>query len=261
MSSPRDLEAALDVARRATLAGGQAALALFEKGLRPDKKPDGTPVTEADRAAEAAILTVIEHAYPDDDVLAEESGALGAGSRFRWIIDPVDGTKSFLRGLPFWGPLVALEVDGEPVVGACALPALGESYAAARGLGCHDGQGTRLTVSTQPTLDEATLSLGELKHLLAEPYGAATRELIAGARNARCLGDVAGPVLLLRGRADVWLEAGVKLWDLAAHQVLIEEAGGRFTDFAGQRTAASGHCVATNGALHEVVRGVMTQRG
>jgi histidinol-phosphatase len=257
MTMARDLAEALEVARRAADAGGRAALAYFQKGVQAEKKPDDSPVTAADRAAEAAILEIIRARYPDDDILAEESGAIAgrpSGSeRQRWIIDPLDGTKSFLRGLPFWGPLIALETNGLPVVGAVGLPVLGESFAAARGLGCFDHQNRRLSVSQTASLAEATLSLGELKHLLAPPHGARVTELIRTARNARCVGDAAGPIMMLRGQADVWLEAGVKLWDLAAHQVLIEEAGGVFTDLAGVRTAASGHCLAAIPQLHPLV--------
>ena len=246
-----DLEAALEVARRAVSCGAAAALRFFRTGVPVERKPDRSPVTAADRAAEAAILEVLTAAYPDHAILAEESGARGGGP-WRWIVDPLDGTKGFIRGLPFWGPIVALEARGEIVVGAVGLPALGETYWAARGLGAWQ-DGTRLAVSTVGACAEATLSLGELRPLLAPPHGSSVLALVREVANARSFGDVAGPLLVATGRADLWLEAGVKLWDLAAHKIVVEEAGGRFTDFAGIATVASGHAVATNGRLHAEV--------
>ncbi|HWP35251.1 MAG TPA: inositol monophosphatase family protein [Thermodesulfobacteriota bacterium] len=259
MTAGLDLPRALDVARRAVEAAAAASLAYFRRGVAIERKADRTPVTAADRAAEAAILAVIREAFPDHDVLSEESGASGAGGTSRWIVDPLDGTRGFSRGGPFWGPLVALEHAGEIVVGAAALPALGETYWAARGLGAWRN-GTRLAVSAVADWREATLSLGELPSLLAPPHGAGVAELIRTAESARAVGDVAGCALLLCGIADAWLEAGVRIWDLAPLKVLVEEAGGRFTDFAGRPTVASGHAVASNGRLHDHLLAVLRCR-
>jgi histidinol-phosphatase len=246
-----DLEAALDVARRAVKAGGEAALRHFGRGIAVEHKSDASPVTAADRASEAAILAVLRAAYPEHAIVSEESGELAGAPGLRWIIDPVDGTKGFIRGLPFWGPLVALEVAGRSVVGASLMPVLGENYYAARGLGCFDASGTRLSVSKVTSWPAATMSLGELPRLLARPEAAGVLELVRTASSVRTFGDVAAPALVLTGRAEAYLEAGVQLWDLAAHAIMIEEAGGRFTNFAGENTAASGCCVASNGLVHE----------
>jgi histidinol-phosphatase len=249
---PGEVEQAMETARRAVMAASAAALRHWRSEVQIDWKADRSPVTAADRESEAAILDTIRRTFPDHSVLAEESGALDGDPSRRWIVDPLDGTRGFTRGGSFWGPLVALETDGEIVAGAAGLPALGETYWAGRGLGAW-GNGGRLAVSSVSRWDEATLSLGELKALLAGPSASGVQDLVAEAASARCYGDVAGAVLLLTGRAEAWLEAGVKVWDIAALQVLVEEAGGRCTDFDGTRTLAAGRLAATNGRLHDHV--------
>jgi len=247
--APMDVERAMDTARHAVLAASAASLRYWRKGVVVDTKPDRSPVTAADRDAEVAILDVIHLAFPGHAILAEESGET-KGEGGRWIVDPLDGTRGFTRGGSFWGPLVALEVDGDIVAGAAALPALGETYFAGRGLGAfRDGE--RLTVSNVSEWSEATLQVGELKAMLAGSRADGVQALIAGASSSRAYGDVAGCVQLLCGRADAWLEAGVRPWDIAALKILVEEAGGRFTDFdGGPRFLETGHVVASNSLLH-----------
>jgi histidinol-phosphatase len=249
-----DLQEAMDVARRAAEAASAAALSHFRRGVRVEVKPDRTPVTAADREAEAAALAVIRAAFPGHAVLGEETGAHAGDSGDRWIVDPIDGTRGFTRGGTFWGPLVALEHGGEVVAGAMALPALGETYWAARGLGSWLRSGgaapSRLAVSGISDWSEATLSLGELRFLLEPPLEPAIAELARTAASTRCHGDLAGCALVLTGRAEAWIEAGVKVWDLAPLQILVEEAGGRFSDLAGRRSIASGSCLASNGRVH-----------
>src|SRR5512137_1020115 len=148
---PLDLDLALATARRAVEAAAAASLAHFRRGVRVEVKPDRTPVTAADRDAEAAVLAVVRAAFPGHAVLGEETGAHGGDASLRWIVDPIDGTRGFTRGGSFWGPLVALEQDGRVVAGAMALPALGEVYCAARGRGAwlerDGGTPARLQVS------------------------------------------------------------------------------------------------------------------
>src|SRR4051812_44390087 len=158
-----DLQRAAHVAREAVAAAGAAALAHLRRGVVVETKPDLTPVTAADRAAEDEIIAIIRAAFPDHAILGEEGGAHGTGD-VRWIVDPIDGTRGFARGGIMWGPMIALEVRGELVVGAMALPAQGHTYWAARGRGAfHDG--TRLAVSGITDLADTTLSLGELRRL------------------------------------------------------------------------------------------------
>lgn len=249
-----DLSLAMDTARRAAEAAAEAALRHFRGNVRVELKPDRTPVTAADREAEAAALAAIRAAFPGHAVLGEESGAHAGDAAARWIVDPIDGTRGFTRGGSFWGPLVALEQGGTVVAGAMVLPALGESYWAARGMGAWLRAGgaapRRLQVSGVAEWSEATLSLGEMRFLLAPPLGERVAELARTAASARCYGDLAGAAMLLTGRAEAWIEAGVKVWDLAPLQVLVEEAGGRFTDFEGRATVEGGRCLASNGKVH-----------
>ncbi len=256
-----DLSLAMDVARRAAEAGAAAALPRFRSGLRVDVKPDRTPVTQADRDAEAAILQVVRGAFPDHGFLGEETGARAGSGTTRWIVDPLDGTRGFTRGTTFWGPLVALEDGGRVVAGAMALPALGEVYWAARGLGCWVAAGgtppSRLAVSRIAAWADATLSLGEPRVLFAPPLLERVGRLATTCASTRCYGDLAGCALVLRGQTEAWVEAGVQIWDIAPMQILVEEAGGRFTDLAGNPTHASGSCLASNGLVHEHVLGVL----
>ena len=249
MATTIDIERAMDTARHAVLAASAASLRYWRKHVVVEVKADRSPVTAADRDSEAAILDVIRIAFPGHAILAEESGAQ-KGEGGRWIVDPLDGTRGFTRGGSFWGPMVALEVDGDVVAGAVGLPALGETYFAGRGLGAfRDGE--RLAVSKVSEWSEATLSIGELKALQVGSRAAGLRALVAGAASTRCYGDLAGCVQLLNGRAEAWLEAGVRPWDLAALKILVEEAGGRFTDFdGGPRFLETGHAVATNSLVH-----------
>jgi len=260
MAEPVDVERAMDTARHAAMAAAAASLRYWRKDVKVDMKPDRTPVTAADRDAEAAILEVIRLAFPSHAILAEESGAQ-AGEGGRWIVDPLDGTRGFARGGSFWGPLIGLEVDGEVIAGAAALPALGETYFAGRGLGAYR-DGERLSVSTVAEWSEATLSLGELKALHAGSRAAGVQSLVAGAASTRSYGDVAGALQLVSGRAEAWLEAGVRPWDLAALAILVEEAGGRFSDFdGGRRFLETGHAVATNSLVHaHVLRAIAPRK-
>jgi histidinol-phosphatase len=249
-----DLAKAMDTARRAVEAASAASLAHFRRGVRVEVKPDRTPVTQADRDSEAAILAVVREAFPGHGFLGEETGAHAGDAASRWIVDPLDGTKGFTRGRGFWGALVALEHEGRIVAGAMALPALGETYWAAKGLGswmrAGDAAPIRLQVSRIGAWPEATLSYGEPHVLFRLPMLERIAALALSAQTARCYGDLAGCALVLQGKAEAWIEAGVQIWDLAPLQILVEEAGGTFTDFDGKPTHASGNCVASNGLVH-----------
>jgi histidinol-phosphatase len=256
MSGMVELERAMQVARQCVERAGAAALRWFGGTITVERKADESPVTVADRQAEAAILDTIRAVWPDHDFLGEESGSLGAGSSWRWIVDPLDGTRGFTRGGRFWGPLVALEHGGRIVAGAMALPALDEVYWGARGLGAWCN-GERLQVSGIRAWQHATLSLGELSRLLAPPLHDGVVALARSAASTRCYGDLAAATLLLRGRAECWIEAGVRVWDVAPMQVMVEEAGGRLTDLSGGRDLQRGDVVATNGVLHDHVMNVL----
>ena len=251
MSAPPPLERVMETARLAALAAGAAAMHHFRRLPGVETKSDGSPVTVADREAEAAVVAKIRAAFPRHAILGEETGAAGSGPS-RWIVDPIDGTRGFARGGPMWGPLVAFEHEGEILAGAMALPVLGRTYWAGRGLGCYR-DGERVRFSTIASWSEATLSLGGVRRLLEPPHGAAISRLVSTAGSVRAYGDLAACAMLLDGAADAFLENGVKVWDLAPMKILVEEAGGRFTDFAGLDTVATGSAVATNGPLHDHV--------
>jgi histidinol-phosphatase len=252
-----DLDLALATARRAVEAAASASLAHFRRGVRVETKPDRTPVTAADRDAEAAVVAAIRAAFPGHAILGEESGAHAGDAATRWVVDPIDGTRGFTRGGAFWGPLVALEHEGDVVVGAMAMPALGEVYWAARGRGAwvsrDGGEPTRLRVSGVSDWAESSLSFGEFRGVFAPEREKAVLALARSAAQARCYGDLAGAAMVLTGRAEAWIEAGVQVWDIAPLLVLAEEAGGRFTDLGGRRTVASGSAVLSNGRVHDHV--------
>ncbi len=259
MARKLDIALALDTVRRAAEAAARVAMPHFERGVAVETKSDETPVTAADRDSEAAIFEVIKKAFPDASILSEETGSVSGDPKLRWIVDPLDGTRGFTRGGFFWGPLVALEHEGEIVAGSLGMPALGETYWAARGMGTFRN-GVRVNVSTIAKWSDATLSLGEPSRMLAIQEGPAIAELIRTSRSTRAFGDVAAAAMLLSGRAEAWLEAGVKIWDIAPSKVLIEEAGGRFTSFDGDASIEKGTAVGTNGALHDHVLGTLAHR-
>jgi histidinol-phosphatase len=243
----RALEAALDAAR----AAGALALRYFRSDVRVMRKADQTPVTQADQEAEAAIVERLRPAFPDVGFLGEEFGAQGSQSR-RWIVDPIDGTKNFVRGIPYWATLIALEEEGEVTLGVVHSPATGELYWARRGQGAWL-DGAALRVSRVDRLADAMLvhsSLNLLRPLDDGRCWDGFVRLVERTDRQRGFGDYFGYTFVLRGQAEVMLEADVKPWDIAPFKVLFEEAGGRFTDFAGKPTIYSGTALASNGGLH-----------
>jgi histidinol-phosphatase len=248
----RIIEKAAQVAQRAVKAAAEAALRHFREGVAVERKADASPVTIADREAEAAMLDTIHAAFPDHAILGEETGKHAGDDAWRWIVDPIDGTRGYTRGGPFWGPLVALEHGGRVVVGAFALPVLGESYWGGRGLGAYQ-DGRRLQVSSVATIAEATVCVGEPKAFAQPALLAGTTRVMREAAAVRCPGDLGGGAYVLSGRADAWLESGVQIWDVAPFQVLIEEAGGMFTDMSGVPSIGNGSAVVSNGRIHTEV--------
>jgi histidinol-phosphatase len=219
-------------------------------------KPDLTPVSEADTAVERVVRERLADARPDDVVLGEEYGAPeGDGGERRWIIDPIDGTKGYVRGLPVWATLLALQDGDELTVGVVSAPALGRRWWAARGQGAYTQPvgvaGIReLRTSNVEQLSDAQMCFGGLEDWEQVGRPEALLELGRACWRSRGLGDFWGYMIVAEGGAELMLDPVVSVWDLAAPLVIVEEAGGRFTDFAGARSAEGGDALASNGYVH-----------
>ncbi|HEV7904477.1 MAG TPA: inositol monophosphatase family protein [Pyrinomonadaceae bacterium] len=246
------LEELLDFAVGLARGAGEITLRHFRQTFTPERKADGSFVTQADREAERFIRAGIEERFSHDSVLGEEEGARAGASGRRWIIDPIDGTYSFVHGVPLYGVLVALEIEGEAVLGVVNLPALGELVYAARGHGCFWNE-TRARVSTVASLGEGLLLSTDFGTCERYGFGAATRRLERAAGARRTWGDCYGHVLVATGRAEVMLDPVMNVWDCAPLLPILEEAGGTFTDWRGQRTIHGGNAISTNGLLLDPV--------
>jgi histidinol-phosphatase len=219
--------------------------------LAIETKPDLTPVTEADRSTEEALTARIRRARPGDAVVGEEFGASGAGDR-RWILDPIDGTKNYVRGVPVWATLIGLEVGGEVVVGVVSAPALGRRWWATRGGGAF-ADGDPINVSRVHSLADAQLCCSDASEWEEFGRGDAFRALVRRCWRTRGFGDFWGHVLVAEGAADAMAEPVLSLWDVAALLPIVAEAGGRLTDLSGSGWAEGAAAITTNGLLHDVV--------
>jgi histidinol-phosphatase len=255
MSAP--LEEYLAFALQVALDAGRVAIEHYQTGVDVELKADSSPVTRADRGAEQLIRQAIARRYPDHSVVGEEYGADQRASAFRWIVDPIDGTKSFIRGVPLFGVLIALEIDGQADVGVCHMPALGETVAAATGLGC-TWNGRRARASQVEQLTGATVVFSDGR-MLARRLGDRWEKLESEAGLLRSWGDCYGHCLVATGRADVMLDPVMNAWDCAALLPIVRESGGRFSDWTGMARIDGGEAVSTNEALHtqvlELLRG------
>ncbi|HET9124406.1 MAG TPA: inositol monophosphatase family protein [Solirubrobacteraceae bacterium] len=245
--------------------------------LAVETKPDMTPVSEADTQVERTLRGHLETARPHDAILGEEYGQLGGESpndpsdahpqsSRRWIIDPIDGTQGYVRGVPVWATLIALEVHAEPVVGVVSAPALGRRWWASRGGGAHLREAGAdaprpLSVSRVSDLGDAQLCFGGLEDWRRQGRERQLRELAEKVWRTRGFGDFWQYMLVAEGAAEIASDPSVSIWDLAAPLVIVTEAGGRFTDFSGTVTAGGRSALATNGRLHEVARGILAAAG
>ncbi len=255
-----------DLALALVLADAADAIALERfraADLQVETKPDMTPVTDADRAVERAIRERLATARPGDSILGEEYGTTEAGDGGRrWLVDPIDGTKNYVRGIPAWATLVALQDGTDITVGVVSAPALGRRWWASRGGGArmHDGLGPadrELRVSRIAELRDAQLCFSELGEWDEIGRLDALLELARRCWRARGAGDFWHYMLVAEGAAEIGVEPAVSLWDLAAPRVIVEEAGGRFTDLAGVATADGGDALATNGLVHEAALAIV----
>ena len=224
--------------------------------LQVETKPDLTPVTDADRTVEEQIRGVLRRSRPRDAVLGEEFGRTGFGPRC-WVVDPIDATKNFVRGVPVWATLIALMMEDQPVAGVVSAPAIGRRWWAAQGSGAWTGRSlakaSRCRVSGVTGLEDASLSYSSLSDWESSGRLAGFLGLTRAVWRTRAYGDFWSYMLVAEGAVDVAAEPEVSLWDLAALQVIVEEAGGRFTDLSGVARPDGGSAVATNGHLHSEV--------
>ena len=246
IGGPEGLRALEDVARRA----GDAALEHFQRGVVPEKKPDRSPVTVADRQAEEIIRDHVISAHPDAGFLGEETGTRKGSSGVKFIVDPIDGTRAFVRGWSTWSVLLGIEADGVPVVGIAYMPAAGDFFVGVQGQGAtHNGSPVR--VSKVAPLADATVTHGGLQQFTMTGVGDALLRLSDACDIARGCPDFDGYRQILLGRSDAMVDPGVQPYDVCAPAVLIREAGGRFTSFQGQETIYGGGAIASNGMIHD----------
>jgi histidinol-phosphatase len=241
----------LEVAIAAARAAGEVALRHFRTDLRVEFKDDRSPVTRADRECEQRIIEVIRAAFPSHGFVGEELGEHpGAGPR--WIIDPIDGTKNFIRGIPYFATLIGLEEDGVITTGVVYAPAVDDLLYAQRGCGAFDRHGA-LRVSTITSLRDGMLVFGGVGIFRQAGCWPGFERLVDASGRQRGFGDYFGHTFVARGQAEAMIELDLKPWDMAPIKILIEEAGGRFTDFAGEPTIYGGSAVASNGLVHDEV--------
>lgn len=246
------LQASAEVARLA----GDVALRFFRSDVRVETKGDGSPVTVADREAERVARKWLEQRFPLDGILGEEHGTERGDAARRWIIDPIDGTASFVRGVPLWGTLIAVAAGDDVLAGAAYFPATGELIAAAPGEGCWWND-ARCRVSGVASLAGATVLTSDESFRRDPPRRLVWERLASQSAMNRSWGDCYGYLLVATGRAEVMADAKVQAWDAAPFLPIIEEAGGVFTDWTGARTAFGGAMIATNAALARSVRAIL----
>ncbi len=248
-----DWQHEIDVCRTAAQRAGELALAHAARGLAPEVKADDSPVTSADRECERLIVETLRAAFPDDGFLGEEGAREAGRSGRRWIVDPIDGTRDFIRSLPSWSNLIGLEVEGEVVLGTCLLPALEELYWAVRGQGAFLGD-RRIRVSAIDRRDRAVACLTAVDALARSPRAGRLLEHLSGYWAVRSLGGCLDATVVCSGRAEVWIELSAKAWDLAPFKVIAEEAGARFFDFDGKSSIHGGNAVICAPFLEQELR-------
>jgi len=235
---------------------GKMTLDYFKHGFSVDRKRDGSFVTAADRAVEAFLRAEISRYFPDDGILGEEEAEQPGKSGRRWIVDPIDGTFSFVHGVPFFGVLIALETEGRSNVGVINIPVLGELISASTGNGC-TFNGKPSNVSTVSSLDRALLLATDFGVCAKYGFGEVAEKLTRQVAERRTWGDCYGYLLVATGRAEIMFDPVMNIWDCAALQPVIEEAGGTFTDWRGLSTISGGNAIATNGLLFKEVMDVI----
>ncbi len=228
---------------------GRIALGYFDTAVAVETKSDQSPVTIADRSAEQALRTRLHRAFPDDGFLGEEFGDTPGTSGYRWIIDPIDGTRSFIRGIPIWATLVGLEYRSEMIAGIAYNPVWNQTHRALRGDGAYRDE-RRIRVSDEPALAKSLLSYSSYGFFKAAGRQNTFTQLLASTERSRGYADYYGFVLVAQGSIELMADHGVHLWDVAGLQVIVEEAGGQLTDWHGKRDLERPDVLASNGKVH-----------
>lgn len=254
VKASKELVFALDVCHRA----GLLSMEHFDRNIEVEEKSDGSPVTVADKKCERLIRQSIEAKFPDDAILGEEEGGDDAplAKGRRWIIDPIDGTYNFARAVPIFSTLLALEKDGEIVLGVVYNPALGEMFWAEKGCGAFRN-GKRINVSAISDIKNSQFNFGALSRIQKLGLWNGFSELVGQTIRQRGFGDYLGFAHVFEGKAEAHLEVGVKVWDLAPMKVIVEEAGGQFSDLDGGKSVYTGNCLITNGLVHSQFLGIL----
>ncbi len=217
-----------------------------------ETKPDNSPVTEADRACERLIAGMLQEAFPDDGILGEEGARAGSRSGRRWIIDPIDGTRDYVRGRPLWANLIALEEQGEVVAGVVNLPMLGSLYSASQSGGAFRDDAP-ICVSARTSIEESSLCFNAFNRLDQTPFKDRFAGWMKRFWSVRGLGGAPDAMMVASGQAEVWIEPVAAVWDFAPLKVIAEEAGGRFLNFDGASRIDAGNCIVCTPALEPEV--------
>lgn len=247
----------LERAKQFAVEAGKSTLEYFQKGVAVERKSDNSPVTVADREAEQLLRQRIAEQFPQDAIVGEEFDDVGGTSGFRWILDPIDGTKSFISGVPLYGTMIGIEQDGRSVVGVVYCPGLDEGIFACQGQGAwhfqNDQPPRRAQVSSCEKLADAVFVTSQVDTFAERDATEAYKQLESAAYVTRTWGDCYGYLLVATGRVDFMVDPLMSVWDAAALQPILEEAGGTFTDWKGNPTIHAGEGVGTNGHLLEQV--------
>jgi histidinol-phosphatase len=257
---PTSTRTFLDFAVDAAWQAGQLTLAHFQTSIAVEWKRDHSPVTAADRGSEQLLRRLIECRFPDHAIVGEEFGETDRDSQYRWIIDPIDGTRSFIQGVPLYGVLIGLEIAGDPVVGVVHFPALHEVVAAARGEGCR-WNGRLARVSSVGSLDESLLVHTDAAEFARQGHADTWQRLQIATHTQRSWGDCYGHCLVATGRAEIMLDPVLSAWDAAPLLPILQEAGGTFTDWSGKATIYGRNGLSTNGLLLDAILKIMEPSG
>ena len=251
-ASETEIRDLLDYATTLAHEAGDITLKYFGGVLASDAKGDGTPVTIADREAEQLIRSRIERRFPEHSILGEEYGESNPGARVRWILDPIDATRSFMRGVPLYGVLIGIEIEDESTIGVAHFPPLRETVAAGRGLGCTWNE-RPCRVSEVDRIEDAVICTTDVERILSRPQGTGWRNLQQRCAFSRTWGDCYGHALVATGRIEAQVDPVMAPWDAGPFLTIVTEAGGKFTTLGGEATVHGGSGVSSCSRLHDTL--------